>query len=154
MRNLLLLLLYILIIPGCKKDDTPQNQQANNAVKNAALLEGTWKVSAVVSDKAFDVDGNGTAETDLYSASPNCARQFALTFISGGTGYVRPDCVTAERAMTWNLTNDGNTINYAMSGTGTLQEDIVILNATTLKTTSKLQRNGETYTLSNTYTKQ
>ena len=53
---------------------------------------GSWKVTAVNSDVAWDYDGNGSTETNIYATWSACAKDNLYTFVGDKTGTYKLDC--------------------------------------------------------------
>ena len=113
------------ILTGCKKDN-------NNAVaktKTQLLTDGTWSLTALVSDR----DANGTYETNDYSGYSACYKDNFHTFRSNGDLEVNEGptkCNPADPQTVikhWQLTNNENTLVVDSDN------DLIELNSTTLK---------------------
>lgn len=53
---------------------------------------GTWKVTAVAADVAWDYDGNGSTETNIYATWSACKKDNLYTFVGDKTGTYKLDC--------------------------------------------------------------
>ena len=64
-KNLQIYFLLFLLFSGCKRvtveaNDNPQGYADSQVV-------GSWKITEILSDKAYDWDGNGTKEKDVFA---------------------------------------------------------------------------------------
>ncbi len=116
--------IIIAILTGCKKD--------NNAVaktKTQLLTEGTWSLTALVSD----MDANGTYETNNYAGYSACFKDNFHTFRINGELEVNEGptkCNPADPQTVikhWQLTNNETTL--VVDG----DNDLIELSNTTLK---------------------
>ena len=114
------------ILIGCKKDN---NSNAVAKTKTQLLTDGTWSLTALVSDR----DANGTYETNDYAAYSACYKDNFHTFRSNGDLEVNEGptkCNPADPQTVikhWQLTNNENTL--VVDG----DNDLIELNSTTLK---------------------
>ena len=53
---------------------------------------GTWKITAVTADVAWDYDGNGSTETNIYATWSTCKKDNLYTFVGDKTGTYKLDC--------------------------------------------------------------
>src|SRR6188474_2724569 len=53
---------------------------------------GTWKITAINSDVAWDYDGNGTTETNIFATLPACDKDNLYTFVGDKTGTFKFSC--------------------------------------------------------------
>jgi hypothetical protein len=53
---------------------------------------GTWKITAVIADVAWDYDGNGSTETNIYASWSACKKDNLYTFVGDKTGTYKLDC--------------------------------------------------------------
>lgn len=66
-----------LCLASCSDDDAPINYENG--------LVGTWKVVAWYNDTPVDIDGDGTASTDLFAQWNGCYKTSTLTLNANGT---------------------------------------------------------------------
>ncbi len=150
MKNLLFALL---IFCSCKKEGTP-TPPTDNTSTNTALLLGKWQLSASAIYPSYDVDGNGTKETDRLNNMPLCSRTFIFNFTTSFDGAIKTSCSESYKTFYWNLTNYGSLLNWHTGSNADTKEKIITINSTTLQTESSIYPpDGLTYTITNTYTK-
>ena len=129
MKRLVLypILATVVFFTACKKDgpDTPAT-----TAKVGFLTNGTWRLSAVVSDD----DGNGSYETDDFATYNSCFTDGIITFKSNlqfefNEGPTKCDPADSQiETGTWSLINNENDIKI-----DTDVYSIVELSNTTLK---------------------
>lgn len=148
------IILILLILSSCKKhNDAVTQPDVTN--QNAALLAGTWKYSGRVISPAYDWDGNGTLDTEVYSLYTECQKSYELKLNAAGSGTLKKICNIPFEHIEWNLLDRGLTLHYAINNGGNVSEKIILINNTTLVTESKFEPStGETYTITNTYKNQ
>ncbi len=148
MKNILFALL--ILFSACKKESV-QRPTEDHTEQNTALLQGTWAVTASTINPAYDVNNDGTKETNRLANLPDCNRIFIL-FLS--SNIVKIDC-SHFLPLIWHLSDYGETLNWHTGINADSHEKIIILNSTTLQTEITLTPpDGVTYTITNTYTKQ
>lgn len=102
-NNLFILLLLLLELPACKKQDTSSPSDTNTNL----LTTGTWRLTASVYESI-------TGTTDEYSALPGCRKDDYRYFNKGGSGEINEGPTTCNisdpqsRNMSWKFLN-----NYA-----------------------------------------
>ena len=89
--------LALVVLNSCTKGEIQPN---NNA------LIGTWVVTAIQSDRPYDWDADGYAETDIFHTYSYCQQDIQLVFESGGYGESRQGCNSAWENMDWQLGNN------------------------------------------------
>jgi hypothetical protein len=93
------LLTGLLSLPACsdhlniEKSDSPQGYADSQVV-------GTWKITGYTSNKAYDWDGNGSKETDIYSTWSPCEKDNLYQFTPDKTGTFKINCSTSSSG-TW-----------------------------------------------------
>tara|TARA_R110002051_G_scaffold34689_3_gene77091 strand:- start:5318 stop:5737 length:420 start_codon:yes stop_codon:yes gene_type:complete len=121
---------------SCSSDDS------NSTKANQANIIGTWKLKSETE--------NGTSiQLD------ECELLFTVVITSTqitSTDYYGDNC-EIEDSYTSNYSIDGNTITITEDGE-TYESTIVTLNNSTLTITLRYEDNGETYTYTETYTRQ
>src|SRR3569833_3044301 len=137
-----ILLLCAVLNESCYKIET----EANNLPQGFSVSQiiGTWKILGMSSDKAYDWDGNGTAESDIYSTWPDCQKDNLYQLNSNYSGSYKLSC-NETKTGAWRL--DGTiTLVWKASGSAEMYEKIVYLTSDTMKTQISIkQPNGETY---------
>ena len=95
--------LFILLLTGCVKQD-PVNDDSD--------IIGTWEVTGIRSNIAYDWDGDGRSETDIYSTYSYCQQDIVLVFEHNGYGQSRQGCNASWQSLNWELYN--NTLSIDM----------------------------------------
>lgn len=110
MKALSLIALLSFLFLACSKDDKPKSRMD-------LLTNGPWHVTNYTIDPAFDWDGDGTQETDIYSVMEPCIKDDRTTFHSNGSGELdegATKCDDSDPQATpflWNFEQDGAGIN-------------------------------------------
>jgi hypothetical protein len=84
-RLILYLFVFWIFISACnghlkiEKNGDPQGYADSQFV-------GTWKITAMNSDVAWDYDGNGTTETNIFATLSACKQDNLYTFVGNKTG--------------------------------------------------------------------
>ena len=73
----------LVLFTSCQKD---------SVITDARSIEGTWAVTAITSDRAYDFNGDGRTETDIYSTYNACGRDIVTIFQGNSTGQMRQGC--------------------------------------------------------------
>lgn len=145
------LILLLVIFGSCKK--STDTQEPDYTEQNKALLVGKWAYSVRTVSPAYDWDGNGTAETNVFAVMSDCQKGFFIEYKSAG-GIIKQDCTQPNKSITWELQDNGKLIKYVIAGVAHGSENIVSINSTTLVTETKIEPpSGPSYILTNTYIK-
>ena len=91
----------------------------SSCVKDGSVYESTditgqWAVTGIRSDMAYDWDGDGYTERDIFSSYSYCERDIALSFDYGGYGQIRQGCTSSWQALYWDLS--GNSLRLDLPG--------------------------------------
>ena len=97
----------IILFTSCSKN--------NDIIGNENDITGTWAVTGIRSDIAYDWDDDGYTETDIYGNYSNCQRDIVLSFDYNGYGQSRQGCNASWLAMYWELSNNNRTLNINLS---------------------------------------
>ena len=116
--------LLFLLFSGCKRvtveaNDNPQGYADSQVV-------GTWKITEILSDKAYDWDGNGTKEKDVFATYSDCEKNMLYQFIQDKTGIYQLNCNTTKNG-TWLILN---TLYLVWTAEGSAQRNEKISNMT------------------------
>jgi hypothetical protein len=126
---------------SCQKSDVIQNQQS---------LEGTWTVSGITSDRAYDFNGDGRTETDIYGRYTSCGRDIVVVFQSGGYGQMRQGCNAPWQNANWQLLNNNSTLNIVLPD-DQLNLQIQQFDDYTLRGTDQVNINGNYFNITYTF---
>ena len=92
----------IFLLSSCSKN--------NDIIGNENDITGTWAVTGIRSDIAYDWDGDGYSENDIFGNYNNCQRDIQLSFDYNGYGQSRQGCNASWLAMYWELSNNNRTL--------------------------------------------
>jgi Domain of unknown function (DUF5004) len=163
MRRLILYLsTSVFFITSCndhlkiEKNDDPQGYADSQFV-------GSWKVTALNSDVAFDWNNDGTTERDIYSTWTACERDNLYTFTAdtamGGykKGTFKINC-SVTKTGEWQIVNSINPNSQSLVYTpiGLLPESEKVIDMTSVQFQSilLLTVNGQPATITKTWTRQ
>ena len=97
--------LSVFIFSSCRKSNDVATQQS---------IEGTWAITGIASDRAYDFNGDGYTETDIYRSYPACGRDIAVGFTAGGYGQIRQGCNAPWQNITWRFTNNNRNLTIVL----------------------------------------
>lgn len=131
MKNLLAIGLMLLVFVSCSSDDNNGNNNQEVAV------QGTWKLTSIQTETAFDLNNDGTATRDLM-VETDCYQNETIEFNSGGTGKAisrsyadieleiivgttneyayTVECVAEDDIDTFTYTQNGNKVSLDLDG--------------------------------------
>ncbi len=136
---------------SCYRVTTEKNTQPQGY--SVAQIIGTWKITGISSDKAYDWGGNGVAGTNIYSTWTNCQRDNLYKFSADYTGSYKRNCSELKEG-TW-LLSDNNILIYASNGQTSEYEKITALTSNFIKTVSNKQvANGQVFVITKEWTRQ
>ena len=129
--------------------------EANNDPQRYADSQfvGTWKIVAVSSDIAWDWDGNGTTETNIYALWTTCQKDNLYTFIGDKTGTFKLNCsVTKEGS--WQVINTEYLL-YTPLGLSPESEKVVSMTSVQFKSAlASVLPNVQPVTITKTWARQ
>lgn len=128
----------IVAFTSCSKSETINTEEE---------LQGTWQISGISSNIAYDWDGDGRTETDILGMYTACDRDIVLYFDGGGTGQVREGCDAPLVYMNYQL--NGNFLAIQLPS-GDVNLDIVSFSTNTLRGRDEVLVDGRNITI--TYT--
>jgi hypothetical protein len=134
------LFIILFFISSCSKSDVISND--NDVV-------GTWAVTGISSDMAYDWNGDGYTETDIYGSYSNCQRDIVLVFDQYGTGQGRQGCNAYWQNLNWQVSNSGRTLHIDMIN-DVIDLDNLSVRSNTIRGEDHVSVNGRNYTI--TYT--
>ena len=88
--------------------------QKGDIVADSRSIEGTWAVTAITSDRAYDFNGDGRSETDIYGSYSSCGRDIVVTFQSNGYGQMRQGCNAPWQNISWRLQNNNRQLTISL----------------------------------------
>ena len=140
----LFMLLAVVVFTGCTKEST---------IANSNSLVGTWAVTGIQSNTAYDWDNDGYNETDIFSTYDYCQRDILLSFENGGYGEAKQGCNARWENMDWQLTNNNRRLDIYMPS-GDINLDITQFDGNTIRGNDQVQANGRNYTITYTLSRQ
>ena len=131
----------LIVFTSCQKDTT---------ISDARSLEGTWAVTAITSNRAYDFNGDGRIETDIYGSYNSCGRDIVTVFEPSGYGQMRQGCNAPWQNITWQLQNNNRMLNIV------LPDDVLNLQLQqfddyTIRGTDQVQINGMSFDITYTF---
>lgn len=159
MKKYLLLLAVAATVgfTSCSKDD----DEVSSKSKTEYLTASGWKFSSITINPGIDFDGDGTAETDLFTGQDDCDADDLYVFKADKT-YTNEEGATkcdptddqVYETGTWNFNGDETVLTTLASDSGSVANtyNITELNANTLKYTETFTNGGTTYTVTSTLT--
>ena len=114
---------------------------------------GVWKITAINSNVAWDYDGNGTTETNIFATLSACKQDNLYTFVGNKTGTFKFDR---------SLTKDGSWevistkyLQYTPLGLSPESETVISMTSVQFKSTLAITlSNGQPATITKTWTRQ
>ncbi|HEV7334007.1 MAG TPA: DUF5004 domain-containing protein [Flavisolibacter sp.] len=97
----------LLVFSSCQKSDVIRDERS---------LDGTWLVTGIRSDRAYDFDGDGRTETDIYGGYNSCQRDIVIVFNDDGYGRMRQGCNAYWENITWRLSNNNRQLDIQLPG--------------------------------------
>lgn len=134
-------LLSVFALSSCQKTDVITNEQS---------LSGTWAVTGITSDRAYDFNGDGRSETDVYGSYTACQRDIVVTFEGNGYGRMRQGCNAYWQNIDWQLTNNNRQLNIILPDD---QLNLVVsqFSSSTIRGTDQVYMNGNTFNITYTF---
>jgi hypothetical protein len=138
--TLIVLCFSFFAITSCSKKDV---------INNSEDIVGTWAVVAITSDQAYDWDGDGRYESDIFGTYDFCQRDIQLVFDANGYGQSRQGCNANWQQIYWQLSSNGRTLTIDMPGDD-LNLNITQFAPSTIRGDDHVYVDGKNYTI--TYT--
>jgi hypothetical protein len=139
------------VLFSCERIEADKNQDPQGYADSQMV--GNWKITEIFSDKPYDWDGNGSAETDIYSVWSDCEKDNLYIFDGTKTGIYKITCSLTKNG-TWHMP-DRITIVFIPDGLEPRQENITGLTSNEFKTkTIVISPNGQNFVIGKTWTRQ
>ena len=135
------LLVCALLFSSCTKQDILSDEEN---------LLGTWAITGITSDQAYDWDGDGRRETDIYRTYTICERDIVLIFERNGYGEIREGCDRNFVDMEWDYS--GSRLDLYIPS-GDLNLDLIQSDSRTIRGQDRVQVNGNTFMVTYTLTR-
>ena len=164
MRRLLLYLITsVFFISSCndhlkiEKNNDPQGYADSQFV-------GSWKITALSCDVAYDWNNDGTTERDIYSTWTSCQRDNLYTFTADTAmdaykkGTFKINC-SVTKPGEWQIIVDTalpktHNLVYSLSGLGPESEIVINMTSVQFQSALLLTLNGLPATVTKTWTRQ
>ena len=145
----LLVIILSLLFYGCKKE------KDDNIIKTKTelLTAGSWKRTALVSNPAYDWNGDGTFDTNILNTMKGCEKDNFDTYKTNGIietneGATKCNAYDPQTSTaTWVFAANETKLIFD----ATYEYTLIELTATTLKFQSTFVENGVSYTHVETY---
>jgi len=151
-RIILYLFVSVFFISACRdhlkieKNNDPQGFADSQFV-------GTWKITAIDANVAWDYDGNGTTETNIFATKPACEKDNLYTFVGDKTGTFKLSCSITKNG-SWEVV-DTKFLNYTPLGLAPESERVISMTSVQFKSTIAVTlSNGQPATITRTWTRQ
>ena len=134
-----------------EKNDDPQGYADSQFV-------GSWRVTALSCDVAFDWNNDGTTERDIYSTWTACERDNLFTFTgdtaTGGykKGTFKINC-SVTKTGDWQIVNTKSLV-YVPLGLGPESERVIEMTSIQFQSILLVTLNGQNATITKTWTRQ
>ena len=128
--------------------------EANNNPQGYAdsQVVGEWKITAVHSSIAYDWDGNGTPETDIFNSWSDCDKDHLYTFVGNKSGVYKLNCNTTLNGV-WQIF-EVRYLEYTPDGLSTLSEKIISMTSNEFKTSRSFTTpSGQSCLITKTWTR-
>ncbi len=89
-------------------------QKNNDIIADERNIEGTWAITGINADRAYDFNGDGRTETDIYGSYNSCGRDIVVVFDANGYGQMRQGCNAPWQNITWRLTNNNQSLSISL----------------------------------------
>jgi len=156
-RLILYLFTTVFFISSCndhlkiEKNNDPQGYADSQLV-------GSWKITALSSDVAYDWNNDGTPERDIYSTWSPCERDNLFTFTADTAvagykkGTFKINC-SVTKSGEWQIVNTKDLV-YVPLGLGPESERIIDMTSVQFQSILLLTLNGQPATITKTWTRQ
>ena len=124
--------------------------QKNDIIADDRNIEGTWSVTGITSDRAYDFNGDGRTETDIYSSYSSCGRDIVVVFEQNGYGQMRQGCNSGWQNMTWRLTNNNQSLSITLPD-DQLNLSLQQFDEYTIRGTDQVNINGNYFNVTYTF---
>jgi hypothetical protein len=119
----------VALLLSCKKDE-------KSKTRTELLTSGSWHVTAYEVDPAFDWDGDGDLETNVYEIMDQCIKDDHTTFNADGTGTLDEGATKCDPGapqtvpITWSFQQNETELNVVGSTylVETLTENQLVVN--------------------------
>ena len=124
--------------------------QKNDIVADERNIEGTWSVTGITSDRAYDFNGDGRTETDIYGSYNSCGRDIVVVFDRNGYGQMRQGCNSPWQNTTWRLSNGNQSLSITLPD-DQLNLSLQQFDEYTIRGTDQVNVNGNYFNITYTF---
>ena len=151
--NRLILYVLIVFVPSSCNDHLKIDANSDPQGYADSQFVGSWKIVGMSSDVAWDWDGNGTTETNIFATLTPCAKDNLFTFVGDKTGTFKINCSLIKDG-SWQVI-DTKYLVYTPMGSGPESERIISMTSIQFKSTLALTlSNGQPATITKTWARQ
>lgn len=151
-RLILYVCLPVFFIISC--NDHLKIEQNNDPQGYAdSQFVGTWKVTAVNADVAWDYDGNGSTETNIWATWTVCEKDNLYTFVGDKTGTFKINCSLTKDG-SWQVANTQYLIYTPLNMTPESEKVISMTSVQFKSTVAITLPNGQPATITRTWDRQ
>jgi Lipocalin-like domain len=158
MRHLILyLFITAFFISSCNDHLKIEKNNDQQGYADSQLV-GSWKITALSSDVAYDWNNDGSPERDIYSTWSPCERDNLFTFTSDTAvagykkGTFKINC-SVTKSGDWQIVNAKDLV-YVPLGLGPESERIINMTSIQFQSILLLTLNGQPATITKTWTRQ
>jgi len=147
-RSLLICTAFVIL--SCGKNITVDKNDDIQGYSDSQVI-GTWKITAVTSDKPYDWDRNGTKETNIFSTYTACEKDNLYQFFPQKTGLFKLNCNAANPG-NWQLST--TSLSFTPDGGFSEMHTITEMTSVFFKSTKRVQFGAEVFVVTSTWTRQ
>lgn len=151
-RLILYLLIFVFLASSCNDH---LKIEANNDPQGYADSQfvGSWKIVAISSDVAWDWDGNGTTEKNIFATLTTCNKDNLFTFVGDKTGTFKLNCSVTKDG-SWQII-DTKYLFYTPLGSSPESETVIEMTSIQFKSTVAVALpNGQPAIITRTWARQ
>ena len=152
MMNRLILCLLVCFLFSCN-DHLKIDANADPQGVADSQFVGTWKIIAINSDVAWDWNGDGTTETNIFGTLSSCQKDNLYTFVGDKTGTYKLSCSLTKDG-SWEVVN-AHYLIYTPLNLGPESEYIISMTSVQFRSTIALSlANGQNATITKVWQRQ
>jgi hypothetical protein len=156
-RFILFLLASTFFISSCNDHLKIEKNNDQQGYADAQFV-GSWKITGVSADVAYDWNNDGSPERDIYSSWSSCERDNLFTFTgdtaTGGNkkGTFKINCSVTKNGE-WQIVNTKDLVYFPV-GLSPESERVIDMTSVQFKSILLLTLNGQPATITKTWTRQ
>jgi hypothetical protein len=153
MARLILYIFFFAFFNSSCNDHLKIEQNNDDQGYADSQFVGTWTVTAVNADVAWDYDGNGTTETNIWATWTACEKDNLYIFVGDKTGTFKLNCSLTKDG-SWQVANTQYLI-YTPLNMIPESEKVFSMTSVQFKTTVAITLpNGQPATITRTWDRQ